>query len=102
MHIRVLRDACCSQDDQIGPLEATYALGSDATLRDLVRAVVDSRFLQFSSSHVCLTASVSEVPLARVRVTDHGENFAPEFLVPAETLLSPLLQGRFVEFRFER
>jgi hypothetical protein len=100
IQIQVSRDACCSQDDQIGPLEAAYTFGPHATVIDLVRAVVSSRFLQFSSSHQCLTASISGVPLAKVCASDHGPVFAPVFLVAPETLLAPLAEGRVVEFRF--
>lgn len=63
MQVHVMRDACCSQDDQLGPLENTYSLPSGATVMDLVRAVVDSQFLQFSSTHRCITASFQACPL---------------------------------------
>ena len=32
MKFHVTRDGCCSQDDQLGPLTATYDLDSNATL----------------------------------------------------------------------
>ena len=44
--IRVLREACCAQDDQLGPLETTCELVANATLSDLASAIVGSRFLQ--------------------------------------------------------
>jgi hypothetical protein len=39
MNIRVHCEACCAQDDQLGPLEATYDLHRNATLREVVTAV---------------------------------------------------------------
>src|SRR5262245_45074050 len=100
MQVRVVRDACCSQDDQVGPLEAAYLLTLDATVIDLVRAVVDSGFLQFSSTHLCVTGSTSGVPFVTVCESDHGPRFAPQFLIPPETPLAPLVANCAVEFRF--
>lgn len=100
LQVRVVRDACCSQDDQIGPLDATYGLGSAATLADFVRAVINSHFLQFSSTHRCLTASVSGIPLVKVCESDHGPQPSPLFFVSSETPIAPLIGKRAVEFRF--
>ena len=100
LKIRVVRDACCSQDDQIAPLEATYGLRSAATLADFVRAVIDSQFLQFSSTRLCLTASVSGMPLVKVCESDRGPQTSPLFFVSAETPIAPLVGNRIIEFRF--
>jgi hypothetical protein len=67
---------------------------------DLVRAVVDSQFLQFSSTHRCITGLVSGVPFVRVCESDHGMSFAPLFHVPPEASLAALVENRTVEFRF--
>ena len=66
MRVQVLRDACCAQDDQLGPLEATFEVPQCATIGDLVSIIVESRFLQYSSSHTSLVGFVGEQPFVRV------------------------------------
>jgi hypothetical protein len=51
MKITVHRQACCSQDDQCGPLEAEYVIEADATFSSLIEIIIKSGFLQFSSTH---------------------------------------------------
>lgn len=100
MQVRVLRDACCSQDDQLGPLEATYSFGPGATLADLVTAVIDSPFLQYSSSHTTLTGFIAETAFVKVFSSFHLPGHAPEFLTARDALLERTVTGKVVEFRF--
>ncbi len=100
MQVRVLREACCSQDDQLGPLEAAYDLEADSTILDLVRAVVRSQFLQFSSTHLCLTGFVGGAAFVKVCESDHGPAFAQVFLVASDLPLAPFLSSLPVTFRF--
>ncbi len=86
MHILVSREACCSQDDQLGPLEHIFDLAIDATLIDLVNTVVKSSFLQYSSSHTSMVGAFGATPVARV-FSPHGDA-KPE----SEFLLSPTLR----------
>jgi hypothetical protein len=64
--VRVLRDACCAQDDQLGPLETTYDVRPDATLRDFVTSVADSGFLQYSASHTSMLGFIDGKEFVRV------------------------------------
>jgi len=66
MRVRVLREACCAQDDQLGPLEATYEVPHGSTIGDLVLAIVESRFLQYSASHTSLAGFIGEEQFVRV------------------------------------
>lgn len=66
MKFLVTREACCSQDDQIGPLEMVYDLADDITLQQLVEAVATSKFLQFSSTHAVMAAHLGNDELVRV------------------------------------
>jgi hypothetical protein len=66
LKLRVEREACCSQDDQIGPLEASYDLRAGATIKDLVDAVVKSGFLQFSSTHTTMVGKLGNTDVVRV------------------------------------
>lgn len=100
LQVRVLRDACCSQDDQLGPLEATYSFGAGATLADLVTAVIDSPFLQYSSSHTTLTGFIADTAFVKVFSRFHLPDQAPEFLAARDALLESTVTGKVVEFRF--
>ena len=100
VQIRVLRDACCSQDDQLGPLETTYSFGMDATLSDLVRAVISSKFLQYSSTHTTLTGFIEGVPFVKVPSEYYLPGSAPEYSLPGDAPLATVVRGRAVEFRF--
>lgn len=96
MLIEVTREACCTQDDQIGPLEAIFEVPEDGTLGDLVRVVTASAFLQYSSTHTKLTAFGGERPLAHV----FGDGRDPDFIAPAEQPLRSVMGP--VSFRFVR
>jgi hypothetical protein len=102
MQVQVLRDACCSQDDQLGPLEKTYELSRDAEVSDLVRTVIGSGFLQYSSTHTSLTGLIGGIPFVKVFSGYHLPGKLPVYAMPAVTPLAPLIEGQAVEFRFER
>lgn len=46
--------ADCLEDDQLGPLESSYGVAPDSTLKELVDKIEASRFLQYSSSHTTM------------------------------------------------
>lgn len=100
MRVRVIREACCAQDDQLGPLEAGYDLPPGATVGDLVAAVVGSSFLQYSSSHVSLVGFVGARRLVRVFSAHYAPGRAPEFALPAGLPAAAVVGDRPVEFRF--
>mgnify|MGYP006945565034 CR=1 FL=1 len=49
MRIEVTREACCSQDDQLGPLNLQIDLPEDSSIWELAREIGEAKFLQFSS-----------------------------------------------------
>jgi len=100
VRVQVLRDACCAQDDQLGPLEATYDVPPGASIGDLVSIVVESRFLQYSSSHTSLVGLVGEKPFVRVFSSYYAPNRGPEFVLPSTELVSTVLGNQTIEFRF--
>lgn len=65
----VYREAVCSADDQLGPLELTCMLPVDATLEQLVDAVRGAGFLQFSSTHRTITGRVGDAAVVCVHAT---------------------------------
>ncbi len=100
LEIRVGRDACCAQDDQLGPLEATYSFAPNATLADLVRVVAASKFLQYSSSHTTLTGFIGQTAFVRVFSASHLPDRSPEFLTDGDAPLATAVAAGTVEFRF--
>ena len=100
MRLTVFRDACCAQDDQLGPLEATYEIKQSTTIGELVAVVVGSRFLQYSGSHVSLVAFAGDRPLARVFSAHHVPDRSPEFNVPSTALVTDLVGDQALHFRF--
>jgi hypothetical protein len=100
VRVQVLRDACCAQDDQLGPLEANFEVPQGATIGDLVSIMVESRFLQYSSSHTSMVGFVGEKPFVRVFSSYYAPNRGPEFVSPATELATTVLGNQPIEFRF--
>jgi hypothetical protein len=100
MKITVLRQACCSQDDQAGPLEAEYNIETDTTFSALVQEIVKSSFLQFSSTHNRITGEVDGKEIVEV-FSPYGANVRqPEFKVTPSTPVVDLLSGKILSFHF--
>lgn len=51
MMVHITREACCSQDDQLGPLEIQLEFDENTTLEQLIKEIFRVKFLQYSSSH---------------------------------------------------
>jgi hypothetical protein len=100
VQVRVSREACCAQDDQLGPLDATYAVRAGATIAELVSAIVSSCFLQYSSSHTSLVGSVRGKPFVRVFSSYYAPGCGSEFSVPETELVATVVGDQTVEFRF--
>lgn len=100
MEVRVLREACCAQEDQLGPLEARYVVSADASFEELVAMIRASRFLQYSSSHTTLQGEVAGVPVVRVFNPHGATDTEARFHVPASRSVAEVVQGRPLSFRF--
>lgn len=101
MKFHVSRQACCAQDDQIGPLELVYELGAEATLQDLTEAVIRSGFLQFTSTHSVMVGEVGNDALVRVSDAHFGHAQGPQYLRAADILVRNLIGPGELHFRFE-
>lgn len=97
MHTKVTRQACCSADDQIGPLDAQYVLDDNATIADLVERIRESRFLQFSSTHNRLSGEVEGVCLVEMFA---GWGRAPQFHVSPQATVDSVIGRRTLDFCF--
>ena len=100
MKITVYRQACCSQDDQLGPLEAEYNIGVDTTISSLIQDVAKSNFLQFSSSHNRITGEIDGKEIVVVFSQHFTNNRQPEFKVSPSALAIELLNDKEMSFHF--
>ena len=100
MKFEVHRQACCSQDDQLGPLDQTFELPDQASVGELVDAVAGSRFLQFSSTHTMLICRVAGRDIATVFSPYLGLRRAPVFAVAPDTPVRSLASDNAIEFVF--
>lgn len=100
MQVRVLREACCAQDDQMGPLEAIYDVLPDATFKELVTMIVESRFLQYSASHITLQGEVGGIPVVRVFSSYYTGHRETEFIATASHQVAGIVGTSPLQFRF--
>ncbi|RYH50062.1 MAG: hypothetical protein EON54_15790 [Alcaligenaceae bacterium] len=100
MKFQVTREACCSQDDQLGPLAFVYELSADATLQDLTEAVIRSGFLQFTSTHSVMVGELGDDGLVRLFRPHSGHCQSPQYLKAADTLVRHLSGPAGLHFRF--
>ncbi|WP_129587709.1 hypothetical protein [Herbaspirillum robiniae] len=66
MRINVLRQACCSADDQANELQAVYEVDSKATMETLLLTICESDFLQYSSTNDRLSVEIDDRQVAEV------------------------------------
>ena len=102
MKIEVNREACCSQDDQLGPLAKTYEMPDQCSIKDLLDAVMASRFLQFSSTHTEMRCRIAGKEVATVFSPYAMPAREPVFVVPSDTVVRSIATNHEVEFVFER
>lgn len=100
MKFHVTREACCSQDDQLGPLDLAFEMGADATLQDLTEAVIRSGFLQFTSTHSVMVGQLGNEALVRVFGPHSGRPQVPQYLKEAGLLVRDLSVPREPHLRF--
>lgn len=100
MLVRIAREGCCSQDDQYGPLAQKYELHEDSTVEDLVREVIGSSFLQYSSPNTTMIGIFGNEPFVRVFSPRSFPGREPEFITSKdEKIATALLRGE-VRFLF--
>lgn len=97
MDIRVIRQACCAADDQMGPLDATYTVADNASLAQLVQRIQASKFLQFSSTHNRLSGEVDGVCVVEVFAAWERK---PLFHVDPQAAAGTVVGTRTLDFLF--
>ncbi len=102
MKLFVNRQACCSQDDQIGPLQKTFELEQTSDLEHFITEVIDSGFLQFSSSHTEMVCRIGRSEVARVYAPSLLRRTSTVFLIPPATEIWTFSEAPQVEFVFDK
>jgi hypothetical protein len=100
MLITVYRQACCSQDDQAGPLEAEYRVEANSTFASFIQQIIESGFLQFSSSHDRMTGEVDGKVFVEVFSPCGSNARKPEFSINPHLPIHALLGSKPFAFRF--
>jgi hypothetical protein len=99
MKIEVFRDACCAADDQLGPLTMDVELDGLMPLRVLIDLVLESDFLQYSSSHTSMVGYVDQHAVVRV----HSPYYTKEetqFLINPDLPIQEAVASGSIDFRF--
>ncbi|TCM61427.1 hypothetical protein EC844_12825 [Acinetobacter calcoaceticus] len=96
MKITFQREACCSQDDQLGPLEIQLEFEEDVTLEQVMKDILRQGFLQYSASHnhmvgVANKRKLVEIQLIQAHIIFHLDK---------ETRIIDLLDERRLSFVF--
>jgi hypothetical protein len=99
MKIEVLRDACCAADDQLGPLTLDLELDARTPLNGLVDRVIESGFLQYSSSHTSMLGYVGAVAVVRVHSPYYSKE-KTQYLIESTTPIQEALASGSIDFRF--
>jgi len=97
MKIKLSRQACCAQDDQIGPLETYIELPKETKIWELAKVVGESNFLQFSSSHNILNAFCAGKMLFSIPEIGYHKSIV-EYAVGPDDPLSIHLAEQEIEF----
>jgi hypothetical protein len=100
MNITVRRQACCSQDDQMGPLEMKYTIEANSTFASLVHEIIKSGFLQFSSSHDRITGEADDKELVEVFSPYSMNTRQPEFKINPNMPVVDVLGDKSLAFSF--
>lgn len=100
VQITVSRQACCSADDQVGPLEAHYWLVQKDSFGVLIEYIRQSNFLQFSSTHTRLTGEVNGRRVVEVYSPHSAQPRPPLFLQDADSNALVVLEDGELSFFF--
>ena len=66
VEIKITRESVCAADDQSMPLELKLRVSDGETFGSVMHRVVESSFLQFSSTYTCTIGFVVNEPVVRV------------------------------------
>lgn len=96
MNIDVIRQACCAQDDSLGPLSLIVELNERSTIQDLARSIGEAKFLQFSGTHNIIYAWAGGTKLFSIPAPGVNNN-AVEYFVDKTDLAIAYVKAKSVE-----
>lgn len=97
-----MRQACCFQDDQIGPLEAEYDVDEKCRLDEFLDAVERSGFLQFSSTHAQMSCRIGGRKVGTVFGPGYLVRRKPVHAIDPTSLIRNIPSKGAIEFVFEK
>lgn len=95
--IRVTRESVCAADDQTMPLQLMLRVSDSETFGSLMRRIVESSFLQFSSTYTCASGFVAGEPVARV-LANFKSSPEAEYIASADALAYQVIPDGLLEF----
>ena len=99
MNVKITRQACCAQDDQLGPLTLNLELPESSTIQDLAKSLGESGFLQFSSTHNLIVAYSAAVELLSIPSLSN-EPCSVEYAVNKFELAESYIKNGLVECKW--
>lgn len=96
MKINVIRQACCSQDDQLWPLKINIELDESFTIQDLAKSIGEAKFLQFSGTHNIIYAWSGNVKLFSIPALGTHDSKV-EYFVKKSDLASSFIKESIIK-----
>ena len=93
MNIVVTREACCGQDDQIGPLKINLSSAELNTIQSLARQIDESKFLQFSSPLNVIEVRSGGQLLFNIPALNHNNGEVKYFVEKTDKANSYIVDG---------
>lgn len=99
MNIVVTREACCAQDDQLGPLTLNLELSDSVSIQELAKIIGESGFLQFSGTHNIITVFTGEIKLFNIPSLAGNDVFVEYFASKTE-IASDFITNELVDCKW--
>ncbi|MDE1233352.1 hypothetical protein [Vibrio aestuarianus] len=99
MNINIVREACCSQDDQCGVLMIKLPLSVSTTIQELAQEIGEVGFLQFTSTHNVIFAYSGNKALFSIPAKSFT-NPSVEYFVPKTGLVQEYVVGLTINFKW--
>jgi len=96
MIVHIIREACCSQDDQLGPLEIQLEFDENATLEQVIKEICRLKFLQYSSSHKYLIGRTNDQKIVEILLPQEEIIFH----IQKDSLIKNLITENGLNFSF--
>ena len=99
MKITINREACCPQDDQLGPLDMMLEVTNTDDLESLAKNIGSSGFLQYSSSHTLISGYVGNQKILSMSSKYHTDG-SSIYHAPKDSVALELIGSNEIFFRW--